>query len=283
MDMTFKLVDIKDILIDDNFNCRGALVPIDVKDLAEDILKNGQHQPVVLMEHTDSEIASTGKRYKLVAGFRRTYANILNKASQVPAVIKPHMNDQDARVLNLSENLKRQDLNILQEAKALEKLYLAGVARERVAERIGKSSTWVQVRFALLQLEPDIQKEAAAGILNQYQIRKMSAMTRDQRVQVVRQIKERLERNEKTDSIIVRKSPKPHERKHRNKSEVEGMIKIIMEQMGGSVATRTLAWAAGNISDYELFQELEKFAPTVGKMFLTQVVLLTGEKALSPV
>jgi len=262
-----RMIPVEDILVDDDFNCRGKIIPLDVQELAEDILKNGQLQPCVVRRHHDSRIK---QGFKLVAGFRRMHANKLNKATEIACVIREDMSEVTARLLNLGENLKRQDLNILQEARALERLYEAGLPREDIARQLGKSGTWVQTRQALLDLEPDIQEVAAAGLLNQQQIKHLKSLTTVERYNAVRKIKERKAKGETTAGIHTRRKPKPSERRFRLRNEVENMIIILMNQMGGNGTTRALAWAAGNISDMEFFDSLEKEYP---KQFMAQVAL----------
>lgn len=246
-------VPINDLDIDDHFNSRGALVPIDVEDLAKDIQSNGLHQPVVIMPYNIDEMAIKGKKFKLLAGFRRTYAHIILKKTHVLAVVKQHMNDIDARLLNLSENLKRKDLNILQEANALKALWEAGVPRDDVAARIGMSSSWVQARWAVLALPPDVQKIAASGLINQYQMKKLAGIKdKDKLYSTVREIKTRLEKSQNIDDIIKRKPPSKTEKRKRQSIEIGVMRDYILDQIGSNNFTRALAWAAGDASDLDL-------------------------------
>jgi ParB family chromosome partitioning protein len=254
-------IPIADIDIDDNFNCRGKLLPIDVEELAKDIQANGQHQPVVVMPYNESEKLIKGKSYKLLAGFRRTYAHIILKLPTVLAVVKNHMSDIEARLLNLSENLKREDLNILQEAKALEALMYAGVPREEVARRVGKSGGWVQARWALLTLPKDIQDVAAAGLLNQYQLKRLAGIRKPEELYAtVKQIKTRLA-NAQSLNIIQRKPPKKHEKKKRTTTEIANMRNYILDNIGSNPYSRALAWAAGGTSDKELEDAIRETHP----------------------
>ena len=101
------------------------------------------------------------------------------------------LSEMDAAKLNLEENLKRQSLNILQEAKAIEKFFRAGWDDEKVIEELSVSKGWLQTRKFLLKLDEDIQLEAAAGFLNQEHIRQLSGMkSRAQREEAVRKIKD---------------------------------------------------------------------------------------------
>lgn len=251
---------IDQIHIDDDFNCRGAMAPIDVQELAEDIKTNGLHQPVLVMTCNEEEQAKTGKKYKLIAGFRRTYAHKILKMTHIMAVVKEHLPAAQALLINLSENLKRKDLNILQEAQALEKLEAAGVTQERMANYVGMSRGWVCARLDLLKLPQDVQKEAAAGMITQYQIRELVLLKSTDKVYAaVRKIKEAKIRGESTKDIVTaERKVKCTVKKHRSPRQIGAMMDYIIEQVGANAATRCLAWAAGNLSDIELFGYLEE-------------------------
>jgi len=265
-------IALTDIHIDDTFNCRGALAPIDVEDLAKDIRSHGLHQPVVVMPYTEEEQKKTGFKFKLIAGFRRTYAHMILKLELIECKIKDHMDDSAARIINLSENLKRRELNILQEALALEALYVAGIPRDDVAKRIGMSSSWVQVRFALLTLPKDIQKDAASGLLNQYELKKVAAITSPvEQYAAVRAIKEAKIRGQRVDQIIARKPPSKNAKKFRTTGEINTLLDHVMDQIPTGLnppdhalllLSAGLAWASGNISDAQLTDRVKKWDAT---------------------
>jgi len=268
---TTQFLPLSEIHIDDNFNCRGTLAPTDVEDLAKDIRAHGLHQPVVVMPYDDAERTKTGFKYKLIAGFRRTYAHMILKMEKIECKIKPHMREVDARVINLSENLKRKELNILQEAQAIEALYLAGIPRDDVAKRIQMSSSWVQVRFALLQLPNEIQADASAGFLNQYELKKIASLpTVEEQYSVVKSIKEAKARGEKVDRFISRKPPKKTDKKTRTSGEINILLDHVMEQvpLGTEppddhllLLAAGFAWATGTISDIQLTERIKAWRP----------------------
>ncbi len=258
-----QLLKIDDIDVDDEFNCRGKLMPIDVESLAKDIEANGLHQPVVVMPYNESERAAKGKQYKLLAGFRRTYAHIILKRVDILAVVKQWMDGIECRILNLSENLKRKDLNILQEALALKALKDAGVPRDQVAERVGMSSSWVQSRWAVLDLPDDVQKIAAAGLINQYHMKKLAGMRKEPEklYATVREIKQRLEKSQNIDDIIKRKPVPPAERRKRTTHEIEAMRDMLLGVLGSNPYSRAMAWVAGGLSDIELYDTVKGMFP----------------------
>ncbi|GAG53330.1 unnamed protein product, partial [marine sediment metagenome] len=196
-------MDMDDIYLDNEFNCRGQIVPMDVVDLAKDIKINGLQFPIAVQPAEDVEGGlPEGGKYRIVAGHRRFMAFRVNGEKKIPAMIKTGLSELRARLVNLSENLKREDLNILQEAGAVNSLRLLGMVQESIAVELGKSRTWVQIRLHLLRLPDDIQAEAAAGMLNQYQIRELFALDdNEKRYSAVRKIKDARLRGEKGVSV----------------------------------------------------------------------------------
>ena len=260
-------VPMDQIFHDSSFNCRGKIAPIDVLDLAKDIEARGLDQPIVLRPYTDP--ANPQYQYKIVAGHRRHMAFKVNKSPTIPAYIRPDLNELSAHMLNLRENLHRQELNVKQEAHAL-KFFLSYkqdntdkllFTEAELGDIFGQSRGWVQNRKALLSLPEDIQDEAAAGILSQDHIKMLARIkSKDQQYELVRKIKEKKLRGEKiclTPSIT-----RPNDvlrAKERDKSEIEELNEIIYDMVGPGLVTRVLAWAAGNISTSELFSTVEEY------------------------
>jgi len=253
--------EISEIYSDADFNCRGKIAPIDVIDLAQSIERNGLQNPILIQPYThptDHKI-----KYRIVSGHRRYAAVLILGWKKIEAIIREGLDDVHARLLNLEENLKRKDLNILQEAKALVPLMRAGLSQEDIAEETGTSRGWVQARVALLYLPEEIQQEAAAGFLNQDQIKSLKSMSREEQFEMVKKIKTAREKGEK-----IRRTPKkknPLERRQRVNTEIFDKIEHVEEVVGMGFWTRCMAWCAGTISDLELERDLKEFAEERGK------------------
>jgi ParB family chromosome partitioning protein len=186
-------IDISSIYSDNDFNCRGPIPKIDVVDLAKDIERNSLMFPISVQPVKDATGVPEGYSYRVIAGHRRLAAFIVLNKTTIPAMIRRGLNELQARILNLGENLKRQNLNLLQEAKALQKLRELGLTQEQIAMELGSSRSWVQVRVNLLSLPEAIQNEAAAGMLNQSQIKQIySLKTPERQYEAVRKIKNSL-------------------------------------------------------------------------------------------
>lgn len=255
-------IEMSKIYSDGEFNCRGSILPMDIIDLAKDIEKNGLQFPIAVQPARDvSNPLPEGFDFRIVAGHRRFESLRILKKTEIPAMIKIGLDEIQARLLNLGENLKRKALNLLQEAKAIKRLRDLGLNRRQVSEELGVSTSWVQVRFNLLDLPEEIQEEAAAGLLNQYQVKQIFGMpTKEEQFEAVKKIKDARVRGEK--GISVGKSPisDPHKKKRQAKNTVQEMIDHMGQTVGFGLHTRTLAWANGEISSAELFQDIKHFA-----------------------
>lgn len=263
-------LDMTKIFHDDSFNCRGKIAPMDVADLAKSIDQNGLQFPVTVQPREDVKTEMpAGTEWRLIAGHRRHVAYRVLGRKAIPCMIRRGLTEAQARVLNLSENFDRQDLNIMQEARALAALERAGVPRDTVAREINKSSSWVQVRYYLLRMPDEIQQEAAAGLLNQYQIKQLYSLeSPEEMFAAVKRIKEQKQKGEKVDDVGKRKKKSTDTKKERKRPEIFDMIELIAKSVGYSLATRSLSWASGEITTAELFADISREAEKQGKSFV---------------
>lgn len=129
-----------------------------LRELAGSITANGVVQPLLLRRK--------GDRYELIAGERRWRAAQLAGLTRVPAVIR---NVPDDKVLELAliENIQREDLNPIEEARAYKKLIdTLGLTQETVAERVGRDRSYVTNYLRLLRLPDDLQELLQVGRLS---------------------------------------------------------------------------------------------------------------------
>jgi len=259
------------IYSDDEFNCRGCIAPMDVVGLARDIEEHGLQFPIAVQPLSEVTcVYPSGKDFRIIAGHRRFAACMkILKWQKIPALIKTGLSETQARLMNLAENLQRKALNILQEAQAIVRLKDLGLSREAVAKELGQNSSWVQVRFYLLEMPEEIQKEAAAGIITQYQIMQLHTLRSPAEMfEAVKKIKTAKANNEKVPHIGRRRRISESVAKERKRDEIEEMMAVIRDRLGNSIATRCLAWAAGNINTLELYKSLTEYAESSGKKFI---------------
>lgn len=129
-----------------------------LNELAQSIRANGVVQPIVLRK--------IGDRYQIVAGERRWRASQRAELRRVPAIVK-EVSDEKLLELALIENIQRQDLNPIEEAKAYRKLIeQVGLTQEKVAEQVGKERSVVTTSLRLLKLPGEIQRAIETGGLS---------------------------------------------------------------------------------------------------------------------
>ncbi len=265
-------IPMDDIYCDDGFNCRGPIVPMDVDDLTRSIEANGLEQAIVIQPWT----GRSGKKWRIVSGHRRFTAFLVlrkndpAKYSSIRATIKEGLTELQAKKLNLEENLKRKDLNILQEAKALQVYVNATWNAREIAEDLGQPEPWVRTRLSLLKLPELIQAEAEAGFLTQEHIKQLAMMKQtQQQYDAVKRIKESKLAGEKKKIEIKPKKPNdPLKKRKRERHEMFTLINQMKEVIGFGLHTRVLAWAAGEISDLEIHRDIKEAAQKAGKNYV---------------
>ena len=118
-------------------------------ELAESIKQQGILQPLRVRE--DGALPDGRSRYVIIAGGRRHRAAQGAGLAAVPVIVHAETSSADLRILQLMENLQREDLDVLEVAVAIRELMqLADLSLADVAARIGKTKSYVQRRVDLL-------------------------------------------------------------------------------------------------------------------------------------
>jgi len=128
-----------------------------LEELARSIQASGIIQPLVVRQ--------IGKKFELIAGERRWRAAQRAGLKSVTAIVR-QVPDELALEMTLVENIQREDLNAIEQARAFERLMDEfNVTQEAVAERTGKDRATVANAIRLLKLEPTIQDWIEEGKL----------------------------------------------------------------------------------------------------------------------
>lgn len=132
--------------------------PAKLEELAASVREHGVIQPII--------VRRVGMRHQIVAGERRWRAAQLAGRTSVPCVIR-EFSDADTMQVALIENIQRQDLNPIEEARAFQILMTElGLTQEEVALRVGKSRPAVSNALRLLGLDAQVQEWVAEGRLS---------------------------------------------------------------------------------------------------------------------
>ena len=253
-------IGMSDILSDDTFNCRGRIAPVKVFELAKDIKEQGLLQPIVV-QSWDKD----GFKYRIVCGHRRFMAFRVNGETNIPCIVKKNLTEEDALLLNLTENINREDLNICQEAFAIKRFVDEGWSQSRIAQKLSVSSMWVRTRVAVLNLEPEIQRRAEAGMLTQHQIMDISSMpTREARMNAVQKAVDHKLKGERRSLKLSKGNKSVFTKKPRSVDEIHEMQDLVREVIGNGLTTRFADWTAGVISAREFYYDLRDEAESIG-------------------
>ncbi len=153
----------REVLIDsidpNPYQTRRRINEAALEELAESIRASGVVQPVVLRPGANG-------RFQLVAGERRWHASRRAGKTTIPAVIRQISNEQ-AMEITIIENLQREDLNTMEQARAFERLSREfGLTQEQIAARTGKDRASIANFIRLLKLPEGVQNALEAGALS---------------------------------------------------------------------------------------------------------------------
>ena len=121
-----------------------------LEELAESIRQFGVLQPILVQKKNG--------RYEIIAGERRWRASRKAGLTEIPAIVREYSN-QEAVELSLIENIQREDLNPIEEARAFKRLLDEfGLRQEDLAVRVSKSRTAITNSIRLLKLDERVQE-----------------------------------------------------------------------------------------------------------------------------
>jgi ParB family chromosome partitioning protein len=136
-------------LIPHPLNPRGPVSDDDVLELMRSIREQGILQPLLVVPFNQA--------FHIVAGHRRHRAAKLAGLTELPCIVREFSEEEQEEVM-LTENLQRQDLTIIQEARAFQRFVDRRFPIARIVERIGVSAGYIESRLRVLQLEKSVQQ-----------------------------------------------------------------------------------------------------------------------------
>jgi ParB family transcriptional regulator, chromosome partitioning protein len=156
---------------------RGEMEEAPLQELAESIKRQGVLQPLLVRELHDG-------CYEIIAGERRWRASQLAGLTDVPVILK-QVDDETAMAMALVENLQREDLNAMDQARAMHRLTSEfGLTHQQVAEVLSKSRTAVSNFLRLLMLSEPVKKLLEHGDLDMGHARALLPLAEEQQSQV---------------------------------------------------------------------------------------------------
>ena len=131
-------------------------------ELADSIKERGLLQPISVWKENGEE------SYELIAGERRLRAARLAGLTDIDAIVKKNLDDEQKLGLSLMENIQREDLNAVDTALAYRQLMdKFGVSQADIAKEVGKSRGAVSNTLRLLELDEDIRQGIQSGAISE--------------------------------------------------------------------------------------------------------------------
>lgn len=171
-----------------------------LEELIASIKEHGVLQPLVVTRRGDGT-------YELIAGERRLRASKLAGKETVPVIVRT-ASEQEKLELALIENLQRQDLSPIEEAKAYKMLIEEyDLTQEEVAKRVGKSRPFVANTLRLLTLPQEVQKAVALGKITSSNARTLAGLSsaEEQKKWMAQMMKEGMTSREAERKVTVKR------------------------------------------------------------------------------
>ena len=215
----FKIVQIKDIQ-KNPYQPRKEFSEEKIQELAQSIKENGLIQPIIVRK-------SPVLGYEILAGERRYRASIAAGLSEVTVIVK-QLSDQDMMLNSIIENLQRENLNTIEEAKAYQSLIDKGFTHTEIAEKMGKSRPYITNLVRLLGLPKHILTEVESGKLSQAHARLLIQLSSDKQDKLLNRIQtENLSVRQVEQILQKTKKSSRKEKDHFVKEEEQKLKKIL--------------------------------------------------------
>lgn len=217
-----------DKIVPNRYQPRREFSDDSIKELAETLDKDGLLQPIVVREDGEDH-------YEIIAGERRYRAAKSLNWETIPAIVN-NMNDDQAASLALIENLQREDLNPIDEAKAYTNLMkLNDLTQTALAKDMGKSQSYVANKLRLLKLDDDVQKALVEGKITARHGRALLNLSDDDQERVLKEIEDKGLNVKQTEEIAkdvdAYFNPKPKEKETKRERVVKRIPKDLKVQI----------------------------------------------------
>jgi ParB family chromosome partitioning protein len=253
-----------DKIVPNRYQPRREFSDDSIKELAETLDKDGLLQPIVVREDGEDH-------YEIIAGERRYRAAKSLNWETIPAIVN-NMNDDQAASLALIENLQREDLNPIDEAKAYTNLMkLNDLTQTALAKDMGKSQSYVANKLRLLKLDDDVQKALIEGKITARHCRALLNLSNDDQERVLKEIEDKGLNVKQTEEIAkdvdAYFNPKPKEKETKRERVVKRIPKDLKVQINTIKKAVKLAKDSGikvkvkennDPDDYKIIIELKR-------------------------
>jgi ParB family transcriptional regulator, chromosome partitioning protein len=253
-----------DLLQRGRYQPRVDMRPDSLQELADSIRSQGVVQPIVVRP-LDTPAPGGSMRYEIIAGERRWRAAQLAGLADIPAVVR-RVPDEAAVAMSLIENIQRENLNPLEEARALERLTTEfEMTHQQAAEAVGRSRVAVSNLLRLLELSDEVKGFVERRELEMGHARALLGLEqRRQQSEVAALVAKKGLSVRETEALVRRLLQQPDGRAKRDDDgesadpNIRKLESDLAEKLGAKVAIRHGAGGKGKVVvTYNSLDELE--------------------------
>jgi ParB family chromosome partitioning protein len=233
-----------------------------LQELAESIKAQGVVQPIVVRPLSAPSIGES-QRYEIIAGERRWRAAQLAGLSEIPAIVR-RIPDEAAIAVALIENIQREDLNSLEEARALDRLINEfQLTHQQCADAIGRSRAAVSNLLRLLEAAPEVCELVAQRALEMGHARALLGLTNKRKQAEVGALVAKKALSVRDTEALVRRMQQPEGPKGDGPAgasdpNVQRLEQELAEKLGAKVAIQHAASGKGKVVvTYNSLDELD--------------------------
>ena len=224
-----------------------------LQDLADSIAAQGVVQPIVVRTIGEN-------RYEIIAGERRWRAAQMAGLHEIPAVVR-EVDDRSAIAIALIENIQRENLNPLEEARALARLIDEfELTHEQAAAAVGRSRAAVSNLLRLLDLDDGVKPMLERGELEMGHARALLALAGARQIEAARQVIARGLSVRATEGLVrqLQQKPAPRAPAPPKDPNVQRLEADLSDKLGASVALRQGKGGKGKLEiSYNSLDELD--------------------------
>jgi ParB family transcriptional regulator, chromosome partitioning protein len=250
-----------DLLQRGKYQPRTDMRPESLGELADSIKARGLVQPI-LVRPLPRPLPSESQRYEIIAGERRWRAAQMAGLADIPAVIRD-VPDEAAVAMALIENIQREDLNPLEEARALLRLIEEfGLTHQAAAEAVGRSRAAVSNLVRLMDLADEVKEMLETRRIEMGHARALLGLTgRRQQIEVAELVAKKGLSVRDTEALVRRLIAPPASQKSDLKAEDPDIRRLELEladKLGAKVAFQHGTSGKGKlVVAYNSLDELE--------------------------
>lgn len=222
-------------IIPNPFQPRNDFPEEKLYELAQSVKEHGIIQPLV--------VSKKGNQYEIVVGERRFLAAKIAGLQKVPAIIRQTDSQQKLELATV-ENIQRQDLSPIEEAKSYLKLVEEfNLTQEEVAKKMGKSRSVVANKIRLLHLPAEIQKSLVEGKITEGHAKLLLAIPNPEKQ---RAFYEMIIKNSLTVRQTEDKTKEVSVRKHKRIIAIDPEIKNLEDEISAVLGTKVKIKKSGS-------------------------------------